>query len=177
MSEFAVGRSVGVASGIIVGLIICIFFIKYMNRDNKLKTEYDERQEAVRGKGYTFGFWGCMAGAALVMILDCGGFEIANRFVMDFFIIFVGLIVQVTYCIWNDGYYGINTNRKRFYRISIIAALCNLLSVIGNIKGGSFIADGVLQDSGVNFLIVVLFIVIGVELIIKERIDHEESQA
>ena len=177
MSGFAVGRSVGVASGIIVGLIICIFLIKYMNRDKKLKTEYDERQEAVRGKGYTFGFWGCMAGAALVMILDCGGFEIANRFVMDFFIIFVGLIVQVTYCIWNDGYYGINTNRKRFYIISIIAALCNLLSVIGNIKGGSFIADGVLQDSGVNFLIVVLFIVIGVELIIKERIDHEESQA
>lgn len=177
MSGFAVGRSVGVASGIIVGLIICIFLIKYMNRDNKLKTEYDERQEAVRGKGYTFGFWGCMAGAALVMILDCGGFEIANRFVMDFFIIFVGLIVQVTYCIWNDGYYGINTNRKRFYIISIIAALCNLLSVIGNIKGGSFIVDGVLQDSGVNFLIVVLFIVIGVELIIKERIDHEESQA
>ena len=177
MSEFAVGRSVGVASGIIVGLIICIFLIKYMNRDNKLKTEYDERQEAVRGKGYTFGFWGCMAGAALVMILDCGGFEIANRFVMDFFIIFVGLIVQVTYCIWNDGYYGINTNRKRFYIISIIAALCNLLSVIGNIKGGSFIVYGVLQDSGVNFLIVVLFIVIGVELIIKERIDHEESQA
>lgn len=175
MSGFAVGRSVGVASGIIVGLIICIFLIKYMNRDNKLKTEYDERQEAVRGKGYTFGFWGCMAGAALVMILDCGGFEIANRFVMDFFIIFVGLIVQVTYCIWNDGYYGINTNRKRFYIISIIAVLLNLLSVIGNIKGGSFIVDGVLQDSGVNFLIVVLFIVIGVELIIKERIDHEES--
>ena len=107
--------SFGMVIGLMVGLVIAAILLKFANKDHRFKTQYDERQEAVRGKGYTFGFWGCMAGAALVMILDCGGFEIANRFVMDFFIIFVGLIVQVTYCIWNDGYYGINTNRKRFY--------------------------------------------------------------
>lgn len=175
MNSYSIGNSVGVATGIAIGLIICIFLIKFMNRDKKLKTEYDERQEAVRGKGYTYGFWGCMAGAALVMIADCGGFVFATRFVMDFFIIFIGLIVQITYCIWNDGYYGINTNKKRFYIISIIAVLLNLLSVIGNIKGGSLIRDGLLQDAGINLMIVVLFIVIAVELIIKEKAENKED--
>ena len=88
MDSYSIGKATGLAFGIAVGLLICVILFRYMNRDKKLRTKYDERQEAVRGKGYTFGFWGCMAGAALVMILDCGGFEIANRFVMDFFIIF-----------------------------------------------------------------------------------------
>ena len=175
MDSYSIGKSVGIATGIIFGLLVCVILFKFMNRDKSIKTKYDERQEAVRGRGYMYGFWGCMIGAALVMIADCGGFAIANRFVMDFFIVFVGMIVQVTYCIWNDGYYGINTNKKRFYIISIAASLCNLLAVVGNIKGGQFIIEGVIQDAGVNLMCVILFLVIGVELIIKDMIDKNRD--
>ena len=171
MDSYSVGKMAGLVTGILIGLIACIFLIKFMNKDNKLKTKYDERQEAVRGKGYMFGFWGCLIGACLVMVADCGGFAIANRFVMDFFIVFIGIITQVTYCIWNDGYYGINTNKKRFYIISIAVALVNLLAVFGNIKSGQFIVEEVVQDAGVNLLCFILFLVIGVELIVKEVID------
>ena len=35
-------RMIGVTIGIIVGLIIAIFIIRYVNRNKKLTTEYDE---------------------------------------------------------------------------------------------------------------------------------------
>ncbi|MCR5673812.1 MAG: hypothetical protein K6F87_08895 [Lachnospiraceae bacterium] len=175
MDSYGFGKSVGIATGIIFGLLICLILFRFINRDKKFKTKYDERQEAVRGTGYMYGFWGCMIGAALVIIADCGGLAIANRLVMDFFIVFIGIIVQVTYCIWNDGYYGINTNKKRFYIICIAAALCNLLAVVGNIKGGQFIIEGVMQDAGVNLLCVILFLVIGIELIIKDIMDKKQD--
>ena len=42
--------SIGLAVGIIVGLIICVLLAKFGNKDGAVKSKYDERQEAVRGK-------------------------------------------------------------------------------------------------------------------------------
>ncbi len=175
MDSFSLGKSVGVLTGIIVGLIICVILFKFMNKDKKIMTKYDERQKAVRGKGYMYGFWGSMGAAAIVMCLDVGGISFANRFSTDFFIIFVGILVQVSYCIWNDGYFGVNNDKKRLYIISIAAAICNLLAVIGNIKGGTFIVDGVLSDSATNLMCFILFIVIGIELMIKDSVDKRSE--
>ena len=45
-------RMIGVTIGIIVGLILTIFIIRYVNRNKKLTTEYDEMQKQIRGEGY-----------------------------------------------------------------------------------------------------------------------------
>ena len=47
-------RMIGVTIGIIVGLIIAIFIIRYVNRNKKLTTEYDEMQKQIRGEGYKY---------------------------------------------------------------------------------------------------------------------------
>ncbi len=175
MNSIGLAKSAGVLTGIIIGAIICVILFRFMNRDKKILTKYDERQKAVRGTGYMYGFWGSMGAAALVMCLDVGGISFANRFSTDFFIIFVGILIQVSYCIWNDGYFGVDTDKKRLYIISIVAALCNLLGVIGNIKGGTFIVDGVLSDSATNLMCVILFLVIGIELMIKDSVDKRSE--
>ena len=41
-------RMIGVTIGIIVGLIVAIFIIRYVNRNRKLTTEYDEMQKLIR---------------------------------------------------------------------------------------------------------------------------------
>lgn len=175
MDSYSIGKASGIAFGIIVGLLICVIVFRYVNRDKKLKTHYDERQEAVRGRAYMYGFWGCVIGAAIVICIDTAGIVFANRLTMDFLVIFIGILVQVTYSIWNDGYYGLNTNRKRFYAICIIAGLVNLLVVIANIVNGTFIENMVLSDSAVNLLIVILFLIVAAELIIKDRLDAGAS--
>lgn len=168
-------RGSGAAVGILAGLLICLILFRYINRDKSIKTKYDERQEAVRGKAYMYGFWASMIGAAIVICTDCAGIVIANRFAMDFFIIFVGILVQVTYSIWNDGYYGINTNKKRFYLISLAAGIINLLVVAAQVREGTFIVNGVMSDSAVNLMCVILFLFVAAELIMKDAADKKRE--
>ena len=181
MESYNIGKAVGLATGIIFGLIICFIVFKYMNKDKKFLTKYDERQQVARGKAYMYGFWAVMIATACVIIAETAGILPVAALTRNFLIIFVGIIVQVSYSIFNDAYYGINTNKKRFMIVCIIAGLCNLLGVIGSIKGGNFIEDGVVTDAGTNLLCVILMFTIAVELFIKGRIDskmvtEEESE-
>ncbi len=174
MESLNIFKASGVVCGVIVGLIICVVLFKFMNRDKKIFTKYDERQTVARGKAYMYGFWATMIAVLIIIVLDTANITVANRFTTDFFAVFVGIIVQVTYSIWNDAYYGINTNKKRFIIVSIAAGLFNLLPVIGSIRGGNFIENGVVSDFGTNLLVCLLLIVIGVELFIKDRIDSSK---
>ena len=179
--EYNIGKTVGLTAGIIVGLLICVIAFRYMNKDKKLLTKYDERQQAARGKAYMYGFWACIIATAVVIVLECGGIVLANRFTTGFFIIFAGIITQISYSIFHDAYYGINTNKKRFIIVCVLAGLANLLGVIGPIKGGTFIEDGVLSDAGTNLMCVIMLFTMAVELFIKGRIDagcapEEESE-
>ncbi|MCR5651393.1 MAG: hypothetical protein K6F86_09465 [Lachnospiraceae bacterium] len=170
-------RASGMAAGLVAGLIICVILFRYMNKDKKILTKYDERQEMARGRAYKYGFWASMATAAVVMITDVAEISLASSFTKYFFIMFVGILVQVTYSIFNDAYLGINTNKKRLMIICIIAGLCNLLGVVGNIKGGTFIVNGVVSDAGTNLLCCILMVVIGIELLIKDSMDRKHATA
>ena len=173
--EYNIGKAVGLSVGIIVGLIVCVFAFRFANRDKKIFTKYDERQQAARGKAYMYGFWATIIATAIVIILDVSGLTVANRFTEGFFIIFAGIIAQISYSIFHDAYYGINTNKRRFLVVCIIAGLCNLLGVIGPVKGGTFIEDGVVSDAGTNLLCVIMLFVMAIELFIKDRIDSKKA--
>ena len=68
--EYNIGKAVGLSLGIIVGLIICIFVFKFANKDKKILTKYDERQQVARGKAYMYGFWAMMIATAVAMLLS-----------------------------------------------------------------------------------------------------------
>ena len=63
-------RSAGLAIGLFVGLIICVVIFKYWNKDGKIKTQYDEMQELVRGRAYKYAFWTLVAFEAIMCILS-----------------------------------------------------------------------------------------------------------
>ena len=44
--------SVGMAIGLMVGLVISVILLKVANKDHKVKSQYDERQEMIKGKGW-----------------------------------------------------------------------------------------------------------------------------
>ena len=46
--KYELGRSVGLAIGVAVGLIIALILMRYMNKDHKVRTEYDEMQKNIR---------------------------------------------------------------------------------------------------------------------------------
>ncbi len=175
MDRTGLFKSSGIAIGIMIGLVLCVILFKYMNKDRKIMTKYDERQIIARGKAYMYGFWAMIIAATAVMLLDMAGIVIASSLTKYFFILFVGMIAQITYSIKHDAYFGINNNKKRFAIICIAAAICNLLGVIGPIVGGEFIKDGMISDSGTNLLCFILMVTVGVELFIKSRKENAEN--
>ena len=148
-------RMIGVTIGIIVGLIIAIFIIRYVNRNKKLTTEYDEMQKQIRGEGYKYAFYS-------VMILEA-------------VLIFVGITVQACYCIWKGAYIGQNTNLQRYIILMAVVSVLNFSSAFMAWRAGELFADGKFQAPAVNLLCGLMFAVIGIVGLVKKVTDREEE--
>lgn len=175
---YVLARLIGVAFGIIVGLIICLIAFKKMNSDGKLKTEYDERQSEIRGKGYQYGFWAEAIYFALLMLLDISEIKIpAENTVIFFGGIVFGVVVLYTYCIWNGAYFGLNNNQKQWTYFLSFFGLFNLAIGIMAYVRGYLVVDGVLTTSFVNVLCAVMMLLAVAIQSIKNMIDSKENMA
>ena len=164
--------SIGLAVGIIVGLIICVLLAKFGNKDGAVKSKYDERQEAVRGKAYRYAFYSVMIYEALMLVLEIGQITLPlPSYILHFAGIIVGCIVLAGYCIWKDVYWGLNNNRKRYAVIFLICAALNAIPVVPMITGKTSLDSGWL-----NVIVLIMMAVIGIELIIKEIMDRREAE-
>ena len=162
-------RMIGVTIGIIVGLIVAIFIIRYVNRNKKLTTEYDEMQKQIRGEGYKYAFYTVMILEAVLCVLP------AEPYVVHFFAIFVGITVQACYCIWKGAYIGQNTNLKRYVILMAIVSVFNLYTAFMAWRTGELFADGKFQAPAVNLLCGLMFAVIGIVGLVKKVTDREEE--
>ena len=158
--------------GFVVGIIIAFICLTKLNNDGKSKTKYDERQKAVRGDAYRYAFFATIIACFVVMLLSTID-GLLNIFGKEVYCIpiFVGLLVQISYAIFNDGYVGLNTNMKRFIIFMILITLVNILVPVRFMVEGEFIKDGVIQTGFANLLCAGLFIILIIELLIKKLID------
>ena len=163
---------IGVSVGIIVGLVICIFVLRVANTDNNVKTKYDERQAKVRGDAYRYGFFGGLITNAVLLGLSLSGIDLHMLGSSLFFIpIAVGVMVQATYCVFKDGYVGLNTNMPRFIIIMLVISLYNFLVGLRGFREG-FLTNGVLRHTFINLICGILCLILIVELAVKYLIDR-----
>ncbi len=172
------GKNIGMAMGLIIGIIISLFVIKAFNKDGKMKTKYDEMQELVRGRAYKYAFWILLIYEALLIIADCCNLDLrSSNYLLQFIGIIIAVMVHAIYSIWNDAYIGLNTNPKRFAIISVLIALLNLAIGIGSITRVGLLENGMVRDSFANLLCGICFLVIAIVLFIKHKQDiAEESE-
>ena len=169
-------RSLGLGIGIVVGIILCVVLFKFFNKDNKVKTKYDEMQELQRGRAYRYSFW-TLVGLETVMCL----LQLAEvRFFLDPFTanvtcIIIAALVHASYSIEHDAYIGLNTNSKRFIVVSIAIGIFNALIGILQIARGTLVHDGVLQAPFTNILVAIIFLIIGVQMYIKSKKEKTEE--
>ena len=155
--------------GIVVGLILVAGLLRFANTNRKQKTEYDERQKEVRGRGYMFGFYTLLIYEALMMFLTLDGIELPIKpHILHFFGIILGGMVLATYCIWKDAYWGLNNNLKRYAIVFLATAALNAIPIIASVKGGKLdLMDGPV----LNLICLVMLGVLGIELLIKYLTD------
>ena len=151
------------------------FIIRYVNRNKKLTTEYDEMQKQIRGEGYKYAFYTVMIVEAILCVLTLGMVLPAEPYVVHFFAIFVGITVQACYCIWKGAYIGQNTNLQRYIILMAVVAVFNFSSAFMAWRAGELFADGKFQAPAVNLLCGLMFAVIGIVGLVKKVTDREEE--
>ncbi len=173
----AQGSTMGVIFGLMIGLIIAIILIKIANR-GKIKTNYDERQRALRGQGYMYGFYTLV----ILMAADClwtmSGMEFPiPEYIARFGEMIIGMIVMCVYCIWKGAYWGLNNDRKRYGIILVAAGLLNLIPVIPAFINGN-LTSGDMLDSlpWMNIIVLIMMLAIGITLLIKAFVDKAEKE-
>ena len=174
--KFELGRSVGLAVGVLVGLVIAVILLRYMNKDRKVRTEYDEMQKAIRNQGYMYGFYTILIFEAILCLVPSFVRIPAEPIIVHFLPIFLGITVQASYCIWKDAYVGLNTNLNRYLAVAVIASLINFLSFFMAWKSGSLVIDGILQAPFVNLLCALMFAILGIVGLLRKSTEREAEE-
>ena len=171
-TSYAAGLFFGIALVVVVSTVM-----KLINKDNGT-TKYDEMQEKARGIAYKYAFWTV---ALIEGILGVLGLTEAystfplSGFMLHFTVLIIGIMVQVCYSIWHHAYIGLNTNFKKFAICCSLFSIFNLLSVVRSITQGKMYVDGQLDYPFVNLLVALMFIIIAIELAIRNYLDKKED--
>jgi hypothetical protein len=161
--------SFGMVFGLMVGLVIAVILLKFSNKDHKFKTQYDERQEFIKGRGYKYSFYTLLYLEALLAVLEVGNISFGiEKYLVHFIVILISLAVLCVHSIWNGVYWGLNNNRKRYSAIIVIAVALNLIPVISSIARGSLSTDGFNSLPILNIIVLIWMGVIGICALAKK---------
>lgn len=164
----------GAATGLVIGIIIAVIIFKFTNTNHRIKTEYDERQQVLRGRGYMYSFYTMVVYECVMLVLSIGRITLpAEDYVLHYLGIILGCGVLGVYSVWNDVYWGLNNNRRRYVIIIIVLAVINLLPVIGSFRAGEFLKDGKLSYGFVNLSCLIFLAIFPLTYLIKKMVGKE----
>lgn len=154
--------------GLLTGVMITLALLRYVNKNRRLRTEYDEMQKIARGEAYMYGFYTLIAAEAILGIAKCFGPLPMDPIAEHFLVILIGVTVQAGYSILHDAYIGLNTETTRFKVTMIAIGLFNLFIAILAWAQGRMIKNGILQAPFVNFMVFVMCVILAVIGLVKK---------
>lgn len=163
------------AKGLVIGIIaaIALFGIIWKFNKNKLKGQYDERQELVRGRGYKYACFTLLCLVTLGLLLESfHAFETLplTRELFLFLVILAGVMVYALYCIKNDSYFGVGMDTRTYRAVMWIVIVCNAVSAFSGLSNGGAMIDGKLTFGPWAALVfVIAFAIIMIALKIRSR--------
>ncbi|MCR4907622.1 MAG: hypothetical protein K5985_02255 [Lachnospiraceae bacterium] len=168
------GISLGFVVGLMVAAVIVVCIYKYANKDGKVKTEYDERQKAIRGNAYRYAFYTEIFTQTLILWLLMSKIELP---VENYALLFIGIIAGCTvlagYCIWKDAYWGLNNNHRRYNIIIIVGIILNIFPVAMQAMSGTLIENGKIGMPMLNITVLVMMAVVYIEILIKRAVSKK----
>ncbi|MBP3460773.1 MAG: hypothetical protein J6K58_16405 [Lachnospiraceae bacterium] len=167
----------GVLCGGLVGVILVVVLLRLTKKDGSIKCKYDERQQAVRGRGFKYGFFTLMfydlVYAWIDEILGRRYFENSVGMIVG---IFLGVLVYVSYCIWHEGYFSLNENPKKVLIVFAVIAIMNFAVFAVQLNRGNVIENGILTFRCVNLLCGIMFLIVFGVLLIKAICNKKEME-
>lgn len=166
----------GIVFGIITGLVICVILFRYANKDKKIKTSYDERQEAIRNRGYKYAFYTVLA---YETVLLCFGMARGHLPIPSYALNFLGIILGCTvlgvYCVLKDAFWGMNNDHRRYFIIFAVTGVLNLIPVLGSYITGTLISDGEFTAPIINLMVMIMLLALMIALAVKKVMLKESD--
>lgn len=166
----------GVVCGIAVVALVGFIIGFAVKKKQKAPAEYDERQEAVRGRGFKYGYVALAAFLAVYILLDALEVYWCHTGAGLLLGIFISLTVFVVYCIYKDAYFTVS-DRPGFYVIlfAVLSAVnlgCGL--VVPGLKGLE--KDPLLGIEDINFMVAGFLFIIFINVLVKLYIDKRAGE-
>lgn len=172
MSTIAKARLISIVVGVAVGILLAIILMIALHDNKKLKSDYDERQELIRGKGFKYSFYFILIYMGLFILIDMTGvvLPISNALI-SFSGIIISLGIYATYAIMKDGYLGLNEQKNKttilFIAIGIINLVIGAINTIGHLELGDYDPLNDISHGLLNFICAIGIIYIAVLMLIK----------
>lgn len=169
--------AIGIGCGLVFGGILTAIILKLTKNDGSVKCKYDERQTLVRGRGFKYGFFTLMVYDLIYGFLDMAlERRYADNFTALFMGVCLGVLVYVSYCIWNEGYFSMNENPRRVLAAFAIIAVINFSVSAYPLTHDELLTDGMLTYHCTNLVCGLLFVVIFLELLVKWLMGRKEEE-
>ncbi|SCZ81574.1 hypothetical protein [Pseudobutyrivibrio xylanivorans] len=163
-------RSLGTVIGAVLIFLVVFTAFLFVGKKRRKTEHYDERQMAVRGKGYQY-----TSLTMLIALFLYGSFygflkDIVSPQFVVFTIAFIGVVTYSIYCIINDAYLQVGQSSKKWMLLITFVIFANLFSAFNSSETG-LTANGFATGAALNIMIVVSFAVVLITMLIKSALD------
>ncbi len=169
----------GIVVGVIIGMLV-VLVCWFQKRVSGKPENYDERQQIIRGRGYSYGFATLVAELMIygLCITEDTVSKIIDPAVVMMGMIFVSGIVVVAYNVMHDAYFGFRKAGARMTYIWLALALSQLAIVASIISEGNYLENGriglgigLASETSAFFLI--CFLIVSLKRILDRRESAE----
>lgn len=162
----------------VVTVVVLMALLLLTKKDGSMKGKYDERQELVRGRGYRYAFFTMIiCEAVFIFFNEDARLERYITSSLEMFIAFcVGVAVYASYCIWHEGYFGLNSNPGRALMSFILLGVMNIVLGIIAWNDGRCFEDGALSFQFSNTVVGILALWVSIMVALKWMRDRKEDE-
>ncbi|SDB35868.1 hypothetical protein [Eubacterium oxidoreducens] len=162
----------------VVAIAVVVAIVRKVSK--RMESRYDERQRAIRGAGFKYGFTVIVL---LNLIYGLFLYELMKEFInyqeATIAIVFIGCAVTEVYCIFNDAYVQVGQKIKSWIMLCIIVIVANVFAAIGNyelVKEGEKDGFSLFLNVAVSLLFAVILGSVAAKCLMNRRSDkYEES--
>ncbi len=173
MDHYHAGIMVGLAAGIVAGLI----FVAFLFRKKVLDCHFDERQELARGKAFQYGFFTLLISTYAYGTSDVVFGRWCDALAGVTICLAVSLCVFAVTCILKDAYLSLREKPRVVMTMFALLTLINLGFGVMYGVSGDLVEDGVLTFRAVNPIIGTATLVILIVYIINHLLRSREEEA
>ena len=173
MDYYHAGVVVGLAAGIIAGLI----FVAFLFRKKVLDMHFDERQELARGKAFQYGFFTLLISAYVYATSDVVLGRWCDVVAGITLCVALALCVFAVTCILKDAYLSLREKPRVVMTMFALLTLVNLAFGVMHGVSGDLVEDGVLTFRAVNPIIGLATLVILIVYIVNHLLRSREEEA